>query len=180
MEIDTWIGIDPGATGAIAWINRNGASVVKFPSIQIRNRRSIDLELLWDLISDFDPPTSFACIEKVSAFPGQGVASMFSFGENNGIIKAMISVSGIPREFVTPQQWTRVMKVQLPRQYGPREKRTVKQKSHDRAEAKRLHKRRANELFPALSVTLETCDSILLAEYGRRSFSGVGLAESPL
>lgn len=46
-----------------------------------------------------------AVVEKVGAMPGQGVVSMFKFGENFGMIQGILQAFGIPYELVTPQKW---------------------------------------------------------------------------
>ncbi len=50
---------------------------------------------------------SKCCLERVGAMPGQGVTSMFNFGENFGFIQGVLEANGIPYELVTPQKWKR-------------------------------------------------------------------------
>lgn len=50
---------------------------------------------------------AICCLERVGAMPGQGVTSMFSFGENYGFIRGLLAASRIPYERVTPQKWKR-------------------------------------------------------------------------
>lgn len=45
------------------------------------------------------------CLEHVGARPGQGVTSMFSFGENFGFIQGLLTAYSIPFELVRPQKW---------------------------------------------------------------------------
>ena len=51
-------------------------------------------------------------IEQVGAMPGQGVTSMFRFGEAYGIIKGVLGGLRLPVELVTPSVWKRELKVQ--------------------------------------------------------------------
>jgi len=44
-------------------------------------------------------------IEQVSAMPGQGVTSMFNFGQSFGILKGMCSAMQLPMYFVRPAKW---------------------------------------------------------------------------
>ena len=44
-------------------------------------------------------------VEKVSAMPGQGVTSMFNFGQSYGVIKGICSAMQLPIHFVTPAKW---------------------------------------------------------------------------
>ena len=44
-------------------------------------------------------------IEQVSAMPGQGVTSMFNFGQSFGILKGICSAMQLPIFFVRPAKW---------------------------------------------------------------------------
>ena len=44
-------------------------------------------------------------IEHVSAMPGQGVTSMFNFGQSFGILKGICSAMQLPMYFVRPAKW---------------------------------------------------------------------------
>ena len=44
-------------------------------------------------------------IEQVSAMPGQGVTSMFNFGQSYGILKGICSAMRLPMYFVRPAKW---------------------------------------------------------------------------
>ena len=44
-------------------------------------------------------------IEQVSAMPGQGVTSMFNFGQSFGILKGICSSMQLPMYFVRPAKW---------------------------------------------------------------------------
>ena len=48
---------------------------------------------------------AMCCLEHVGARPGQGVTSMFSFGENFGFIQGLLTAYSIPFELVRPQKW---------------------------------------------------------------------------
>ena len=46
-----------------------------------------------------------AVIEHVTAMPGQGVTSMFNFGQSFGILKGVCSAMRLPMFFVRPAKW---------------------------------------------------------------------------
>ena len=52
-----------------------------------------------------DRENSAVIIEQVSAMPGQGVTSMFNFGQSFGVIKGICSALGIPIYFIRPVKW---------------------------------------------------------------------------
>jgi crossover junction endodeoxyribonuclease RuvC len=47
-----------------------------------------------------------ACVEKVGAMPGQGVAGMFSLGNTAGVIEGVLTAHDVPVHYVTPRAWT--------------------------------------------------------------------------
>ena len=44
-------------------------------------------------------------IEQVSAMPGQGVTSMFNFGQSFGILKGICAAMRLPMYFIRPAKW---------------------------------------------------------------------------
>ena len=55
--------------------------------------------------SIFDDEETRAYVELVSSMPGQGVASMFSFGHSAGVIQGVLGAYRMPVKMVTPQSW---------------------------------------------------------------------------
>lgn len=90
----TCIGIDPGKSGALAVIDGKSIQVVKF-----------DEGAYIAQLNQYEGLTAVCCLEHVSAMPGQGVTSMFSFGQNFGWIQGVLRAFGIPFELVRPQKW---------------------------------------------------------------------------
>lgn len=91
-----WIGIDPGKSGAMATINEYGEI----------DAAPFDLQTyIWILQQSLQGDGMKAVVEKVGAMPGQGVVSMFKFGENFGMIQGVLQAFGVPYELVTPQKW---------------------------------------------------------------------------
>lgn len=102
------IGIDPGITGAVAILNDDGSfhGVFDMPVIQPGKRKRINSSGLARLIEEnMSEFVAVAYIEQVGAMPGQGTASMFSFGHAAGVADGVLAALSIPIEYVTPQTW---------------------------------------------------------------------------
>lgn len=99
------VGIDPGNTGAIASLDYDGTVKYCFdlPLEQEGNKKIIDGFELSRIIIDLKP--TCIVLEKVHAMPGQGVTSMFNFGQGYGIIKGTLQSMGHEYELITPQAW---------------------------------------------------------------------------
>lgn len=95
-----YIGIDPGKNGGYAFIQPNNKKdiVIVKPFNEINY---ID-DLEYNKSSGDD---MICCIEKVGAMPGQGVVSMFNFGQNFGFLKGVLEAYHIPYQEVRPQTW---------------------------------------------------------------------------
>lgn len=89
-----FIGIDPGASGALAILC--GTDIYTVP---------YNLDDYISLLRLCSTEQSFAIVEHVGAMPGQGSVSMFNFGMNFGIIQGILSALKIPYELVRPQKW---------------------------------------------------------------------------
>lgn len=89
----TYIGIDPGAKGGLAVIRDGGITVAPY-------EKSRYIEILSRV-----PLDSVCCLEHVHAMPGQGVTSMFNFGQNFGWVQGVLEAMGISYELVQPQKW---------------------------------------------------------------------------
>ncbi|MFM6209945.1 hypothetical protein, partial [Planktothrix sp.] len=102
----TFIGIDPGATGAIASLSPTGITFIDCPVIKKQNGKTKpNPTLMATELKQLITPDSIIIIENVHAMPGQGVSSMFSFGMGYGCWLGIIAALNIPVEFVTPQCW---------------------------------------------------------------------------
>ena len=140
-----YIGIDPGKDGALAMISDVGAaSVVPYDPDVYKATLYVSRE------------QARAVLEHVGAMPGQGVTSMFSFGENFGYIKGLLEAYQIPYELVRPQRWKKA--------FG------ISGKNQSVEVCKRL--------FPGVSLRrTERCkkdhdgmaEALLMAEYARRN-----------
>ena len=104
------IGIDPGLNGAIAVLQDNKVKEIFDVPVMPegkKNKRQLNsaqlVKLLKDIISDSKEVV--VIVENVSAMPGQGVTSMFNFGQTFGAIKGICAALGLPIFFVRPAKW---------------------------------------------------------------------------
>lgn len=104
------LAIDPGKTGALAWISSDGhlIEVIDMPVIEVRGKARISASSLADEI-EFrgDRRPSLIVIEGVGAMPGQGVSSMFNFGYGAGLIEGVAAGLRVPVSIVQASQWKR-------------------------------------------------------------------------
>ncbi|MCH2612657.1 MAG: hypothetical protein MK006_16450 [Pirellulales bacterium] len=142
-----FVGIDPGKNGGVALLDNGNAHAWKMPETEKDTQDLFEELALGDKV--------FCLIEEVHAMPGQGVVSMFSFGRNYGMLRAMLVANYIPFETVTPQTWQR--------EYG------LTNRQWSKTVKKNHHKARAQELFPHIKMTHALADALLIAEYGRRN-----------
>lgn len=142
-----YIGIDPGKSGAMAMISDLTKEKVLIP---------FDESVYAKALRECIPEETKACVEHVTAMPGQGVTSMFNFGQNFGYIKGLLTAYQIPYELVRPQKWKKEFSV-----------------TGDKNSSIEVCKR----LFPGVSLRrTERCrkdddglaEALLLAEFARR------------
>jgi len=104
------IGIDPGLSGAIAILEDNKIKeLFDMPVMPDgkKNKRQLNSALLVKLIKDNieDLEKTVMVVEQVNAMPGQGVTSMFNFGQTFGAIKGICAALGLPIFLVRPAKW---------------------------------------------------------------------------
>lgn len=176
-----YCGIDVGANGGIAFLStdKSFAEVHKMPE---------DRYDLVRLLAEY--PIMTAVIEELNSSPQMGVNAAFTFGRNYERPLAICSSLHIRVVQVRPKQWQRALGMASGKTGSKRKivderggdlpiMSTAELKEFDQAtlrarnERVRNHKHNlktlAETLFPSLRLTLSTCDSILLAEYGRRA-----------
>ena len=111
------IGIDPGASGAVAILEKSGKLVHVFdmPSLELmaggKAKRRVNPEMLAAELKLYADQGATAVVEQVGAMPGQGVSSMFAFGESFGLAKGVLAGLRIPTSTVTPGKWKKAMGV---------------------------------------------------------------------
>jgi len=104
------IGIDPGLSGAIAILEDSKIKeLFDMPVMPDgkKNKRQLNSALLVKLIKDNieSLESTVMVVEQVNAMPGQGVTSMFNFGQTFGAIKGICAAIGLPIFFVRPAKW---------------------------------------------------------------------------
>ena len=104
------IGIDPGLSGALAILSNNKViSLIEMPVMSEgkKNKRQLNSAQLVKLLKDSINETeeTVVVVEQVNAMPGQGVTSMFNFGQTFGAIKGICAALGLPIHFVRPAKW---------------------------------------------------------------------------
>ena len=74
-----------------------------------KNKRQVNGSQIYNeilkRINKSDKQNTRVVIEQVSAMPGQGVTSMFNFGQSFGILKGICSAMQLPMYFVRPVKW---------------------------------------------------------------------------
>ena len=106
------IGIDPGIAGAICFFSDGKIiDVIDMPTMADgkKNKKQVNGRQIFNEISNLkskyiNEPVSVV-VEQVSAMPGQGVTSMFNFGQSFGIIKGICSAMELPIYYVRPAKW---------------------------------------------------------------------------
>ena len=157
------IGIDPGLSGSICFFeNGKILDVVEMPTMPEgkKNKRQVNGSQVYNEISkkikQIDKKDIKVIIEQVSAMPGQGVTSMFNFGQSYGILKGICSAMQLPMYFVRPAKWKKYFSL-----------------INSEKDASRT---KAIEIFPYFSLNLSKkkdsnkADAILIASYYYETF----------
>ena len=106
------IAIDPGITGSICFFeNGKIIDLVEMPNMAEgkKNKKQVNGAQIYNEIflktKDLEKKDIKVVIEQVSAMPGQGVTSMFNFGQSFGVLKGICSAMQLPMYFVRPAKW---------------------------------------------------------------------------
>lgn len=149
------IGIDPGFSGAIAFLYKQELDVVDLPIMRIKNRKQVDPVSFTAIINCAPRKIAFAAIEDVHSMPKQGVASTFKFGYNAGILLGVIQALGIKVFRIDPSIWKAALGI-----------------SSDKKESLAL----AKKLFPAYKAYFTRvkdngrAEAVLLAHFARKCY----------
>ena len=157
------IGIDPGISGSICFFKDGKIlDVIEMPTMTDgkKNKRQANGSQIYNeilkIIKKVEKQEIRVVIEKVSAMPGQGVTSMFNFGQSFGILKGICSAMQLPMYFVRPAKWKKYFGL-----------------INSEKDASRT---RAIEIFPYFSSQLSKkkdlnkADAILIASYYHETF----------
>lgn len=148
------IGIDPGLTGAVG-VLRNGEYETLFDIPSVLKgagvvKRELDPANFYRLIQGVQDPKESCeiALERVSAMPGQGSSSVFSFGDTYGVCRSVAAISGLPVFLVPPATWKKHFKI-----------------GRDKEESRAL----AIRLFPTAELGLkkyaDRAEALLMARY---------------
>ena len=106
------IGIDPGISGSICFFDEGKIiDVIEMPTMTEgkKNKRQVNGSQIYNeiytRIKNLEKKNIKIVIEQVSAMPGQGVTSMFNFGQSFGVLKGLCSAMQLPMYFVRPARW---------------------------------------------------------------------------
>ena len=107
------IGIDPGITGAICFLNNGDViDVIDMPNMTDgkKNKKQVNASQIFNEINERiknikNSEKVYVVIEQVSAMPGQGVTSMFNFGQSFGVLKGICASMKLPMYLVRPTKW---------------------------------------------------------------------------
>ena len=140
-----YIGIDPGKAGGICFLMDDDIKSFKCPVTTH--------DMTEELILVKNIRKCIAIVEKVHAFPGQGVTSCFNFGYNYGLWLGILSALKIPYVLSPPGKWMRYYSVP----------------KLERKDRKNYLKQLAQQMYPDHKVTLYNADAILLANYLKKT-----------
>ena len=105
------LGIDIGATGAIALLEDNGqlVDVWDMPTLADgpKNRRTVNAPLLAEII--YKSHAGRAYVERVGPRPLEGAVGAFAFGDAKGVVRGCLAAAAIPSVFIQPAQWKRIV-----------------------------------------------------------------------
>ncbi len=157
-----WCGIDPGLSGALAFISANGLGAVTFPMplVEVDGQDELDSAALTALLEEMAP--RLVCVERPQGFGG--CSASFKLGQNLGGLIVTALAARFRLERVRPQAWQRVM---LPGIHG-------------RENLKRASVAKAKALFPTGPLVGsgrtkpdDLADALLIAAYARLTFGGI-------
>ena len=104
------IGIDPGVSGAISVLeNKKVIDIFEMPTMidGKKNKKQVNGSQITNIIKEEinKKKEIIVVVEHVNAMPGQGVTSMFNFGQSFGVLKGICAALSLPIYFVRPTKW---------------------------------------------------------------------------
>ncbi|MEG8135582.1 crossover junction endodeoxyribonuclease RuvC [Escherichia marmotae] len=99
------LGIDPGCSGALVLVTEQGGYIdhLAMPTIKVGTKSRVNGAAVAAWVRQYG--ITHAYLERVGAMPGQGTASMFTFGHAAGVAEGILQGLNIPYTLVTPQAW---------------------------------------------------------------------------
>ena len=112
---DCILGIDIGAKGALALLDRQGGLIALADMPILRDgpsaRPTVNPALLAGIVRQWKPGAAF--IEFVAARPGEGAVGAFAFGRSRGVIEGVLGSQTIAVDWITPAHWKRLVGLTL-------------------------------------------------------------------
>ncbi|HFV6983656.1 TPA: crossover junction endodeoxyribonuclease RuvC [Escherichia coli] len=101
----TVLGIDPGCSGSLVLITEQGGYIdhLAMPTIKVGTKSRVNGAAVAAWLQRYGITNAY--LEQVGAMPGQGTASMFTFGHAAGVVEGILQGLNIPYTLVTPQAW---------------------------------------------------------------------------
>lgn len=115
MLVSVIVGIDPGLSGALAFLDVEEATVriIDMPTFEFststKNKTEVDPYTISMELADYSVEHIY--LEEVFSSPQMGVTSSFNFGEGKGMIRGVVAAMGLPLTQVKPQKWKKDMRV---------------------------------------------------------------------
>lgn len=147
------LAIDPGASGAIAY---GYGHVDVLGMADGANMMADQIQSILDLDDGKGEGAPIVYLEQVSAMPGQGVCSMFTFGKNYGRLEGILAAKRIGIVNVTPQKW-------MKHYSGIGHRKDFASKTLWK---KNLFQQ-AKRIYPDLNFNLKEADALLIYNYAR-------------
>lgn len=155
--------VDPGATGAIAWLDDSGflIEVRDLPVQKINGRSVLMPSVLAAMLREPNRMPVHCFLERVATRPGEGAVGAFSFGCGYGMLQGVLATLGVPMTLVTPTTWKR---------------------HHKLTADKGAARLRAAQLWPGLAAEFTRvrddgrAEAALLGLYGANALQGHGSA----
>ncbi|EOD2761875.1 crossover junction endodeoxyribonuclease RuvC [Salmonella enterica] len=99
------LGIDPGCSGSLVLVTEKGGYIdhLAMPTIKVGTKSRVNGAAVAAWLRKYG--ITHAYLEQVGAMPGQGAASMFTFGHAAGVAEGILQGLNIPYTLVTPQAW---------------------------------------------------------------------------
>lgn len=107
------IGIDPGVSGAVAFVYGDGiVQVYDMPTVEVRGKRHVCPHALMANLRQHNLQAVDAVVlEHVQGVQGTGATSAFSFGRSFGLVEGVVAGLALPLVLVRPQAWTKALGV---------------------------------------------------------------------
>jgi len=154
----TFVGIDPGLTGAVAVLFGEKAEVYDIPTIKKGDgavKYEIDPAGLGRVLrfGIVNSEKVVAALERVNSMPGQASSSTFSLGDSFGVCRAVLSLTNLPLMYVTPMAWKKYFKL-----------------TKDKEEARALAIKRYPQVELHLKKHIDRAEALLIATYLKETY----------